>query len=103
MQGNSLLEQYKGVDLSKMTELSSEQGEGTQLTWFDNMLDVLRLDLRKKLDEYYNCSDHQRKEQLKQEIIENVKQWIREQSMSPECVESLATHDTDVKPHVIEF
>ena len=103
MQGNSLLEQYKGVDLSKMTELSSEQGEGTQLTWFDNMLDVLRLDLRKKLDEYYNCSDHQRKEQLKQEIIENVKQWIREQSMAPECVESLTTHDTDVKPHVMEF
>ena len=32
-----------------MTELSSEQREGTQLTWFDNMLDVLRLDLRQKL------------------------------------------------------
>lgn len=29
-------------------------------------------------------------------------QWIREQSMSPECIESLATHDTDIKPHVIE-
>lgn len=82
MQGNSLLEQYKGVDLSKMTELSSEQGEGTQLTWFDNMLDVLRLDLRKKLDEYYNCSDHQRKEQLRQKIIENVKQQLREQSIN---------------------
>ena len=82
MQGNSLLEQYKGVDLSKMTELSSEQGEGTQLTWFDSMLDVLRLDLRKKLDEYYNCSDHQRKEQLKQEIIDNVKQQLREQSIN---------------------
>lgn len=82
MQGNSLLEQYKGVDLSKMTELSSERGEGAQLTWFDNMLDVLRLDLRKKLDEYYNCSDHQRKEQLKQEIIENVKQQLCEQSIN---------------------
>ena len=30
-------------------------------------------------------------------------QWIREQSLSPDCIESLATHDTDVKPHVIEF
>ncbi|MBQ7553039.1 MAG: hypothetical protein IJT46_01590 [Bacteroidaceae bacterium] len=30
-------------------------------------------------------------------------QWIREQSMSPECIESLATHDTDIKPHVIEL
>lgn len=82
MQGNSLLEQYKGVDLSKMTTLSTEQGEGTQLTWFDNELDILRFDLRKKLDEYYNCSDHQRKEQLKQEIIDNVKQQLREQSIN---------------------
>lgn len=30
-------------------------------------------------------------------------QWIREQSMSPDCIESLATHDTDIKPHVIEL
>lgn len=28
-------------------------------------------------------------------------EWIREQSLSPNCIESLATHDTDVKPHVI--
>ena len=82
MQGNSLLEQYKGVDLSKMTTLSIEQGEGTQLTWFDKELDILRFDLREKLNEYYNCSDHQRKELLKQEIIENVKQQLREQSIN---------------------
>ena len=82
MQGNSLLEQYKGVDLSKMTTLSTEQGEGTQLTWFDKELDILRFDLREKLNEYYNCSDHQRKEQLKQEIIDNVKQQLREQSIN---------------------
>ena len=30
-------------------------------------------------------------------------QWIREQSLSPDCIESLATHDTDVKPHIITF
>ena len=82
MQGNSLLEQYKGVDLSKMTKLSSEQGEGTQLTWFDKELDILRFDLREKLNEYYNCADHQRKEQLRQKIIENVKQQLREQSIN---------------------
>ena len=82
MQGNSLLEQYKGVDLSKMTTLSTEQGVGTQLTWFDKELDILRFDLREKLNEYYNCSDHQRKEQLKKDIVENVKQQLREQSIN---------------------
>ena len=30
-------------------------------------------------------------------------QWIRQQSLSPDCVASLATHDTDVEPHVIEL
>ena len=30
-------------------------------------------------------------------------QWIREQSLSPDCVASLTTHDTDVEPHVIEL
>ena len=28
-------------------------------------------------------------------------QWIRQQSMDPRCIESLATHDRDIKPHVI--
>lgn len=30
-------------------------------------------------------------------------QWIREQSLKPECIESLANHDTDIKPHIIEL
>lgn len=29
--------------------------------------------------------------------------WIREMSMSDNCVESLANHDVDVQPHVIEL
>ncbi|MGI6229832.1 MAG: N-acyl homoserine lactonase family protein [Tractidigestivibacter sp.] len=29
--------------------------------------------------------------------------WIREQSLDPKCVESLANHDQKVKPHVIEL
>ena len=29
--------------------------------------------------------------------------WIREQSLDPDCVESLANHDTEIKPHVIEL
>jgi hypothetical protein len=49
---------------------------------FDDMIDVLRLDLRKKLDEYYNCTDHKRKAILKQDIINNVKQQLKEQSIN---------------------
>jgi glyoxylase-like metal-dependent hydrolase (beta-lactamase superfamily II) len=38
------------------------------------------------------------REQQKQSLA-----WIREQSMSPDCVESLACHDTAIQPHVIEL
>jgi len=30
-------------------------------------------------------------------------QWIREQSLDPNCIESLATHDTDIVPHIINL
>lgn len=30
-------------------------------------------------------------------------QWIREQSLNESCIESLANHDVEVKPHVIEL
>ena len=82
MQGNSLLEQYKGVDLSNITELKQDKVGIYQTTMFDDMLDVLRLDLRKKLDEYYSCTDHKRKAILKQDIINNVKQQLKEQSIN---------------------
>lgn len=29
--------------------------------------------------------------------------WIREQSLDPNCIESLANHDPDIKPHVINM
>ena len=30
-------------------------------------------------------------------------EWIREQSLDPNCIESLATHDTDITPHTIDL
>ncbi len=30
-------------------------------------------------------------------------EWIREQSLDPRCVESIANHDPDVQPHIIEL
>ncbi len=80
MQGNSLLEQYKGVDLSTMTEKKAD--ESGMLSIFDSMLDVYRLDLRKMLAKYYDCTDHHEKQSLRKEIVENVKQQLREQSIN---------------------
>lgn len=40
---------------------------------------------------------------LLSKVMSQSLQWIREQSLSPDCVASLATHDTGVEPHVIEL
>ena len=78
MQGNSLLEQYKGVDLSTVVE-KKKVGE---VDMFDDMVDVLRLDLRKLLATYYECTDHKEKKVLRKKITDNVKQQLLEQGIT---------------------
>ena len=79
MQGNSLLEQYKGVDLSTMTE--KKVGTEQYITIFDSMLDVYRKNLRDKLAEYYVCPNHDKKMLLRKNIADIVKQELIEQSI----------------------
>lgn len=74
MQGNSLLEQYKGADLSTMTV-----GAGQDV--FDDMLDVYRKNLRDKLAEYYACPKHDKKVLLRKDIADIVKQELIEQGV----------------------
>ena len=80
MQGNSLLEQYKGADLSTMTEKKVGAGQG--ITIYDSMLDVYRKNLRDKLSEYYACPEHDKKVQLRKEIADIVKKELSEQGIN---------------------
>ena len=77
MQGNSLLEQYRGADLSTMTD--AKWNENDTLSLFDDMLDVLRRELRIKIAQYYDCTSHKEKIELKSQIIDNVRQQLYEQ------------------------
>lgn len=79
MQGNSLLEQYNGVDLSTMTE--KKVGAEQDITIFDSMLDVYRKNLRDKLAEYYACPEQEKKVQLRKDIADIVKQELIEQGI----------------------
>jgi len=79
MQGNSLLEQYKGADLSTMTENKLKSGQG--ITLFENILEVYRMQLRDKLAEYYACPAHDNKMQLRRDIADIVKQQLIEQGI----------------------
>ena len=77
MQGNSLLEQYKGVDLSAMTERKLDSTG--MYSFFEDMIDVYRRELLEMLAEYYNCTDHNAKQTLRTRIIDNVKLQLQEQ------------------------
>ena len=79
MQGNSLLEQYNGADLSNMTE--KKVGAEQSCSIFDSMLDVYRRNLRNKLSEYYSCPEHTKKVQLRKDIADIVKQELTEQGI----------------------
>ena len=79
MQGNSLLEQFKGVDLSTVTE-KKICPDG--VTLFDNMLDVYRKKLRDKLSEYYACLEHNKKVELRKQISDIVKLELSEQGIN---------------------
>ena len=80
MQGNSLLEQYKGVDLSAMTERKLDSTG--MYSFFEDMIDVYRRDLREMLAEYYDCTDHNAKQSLRTRIIDNVKLQLQEQHIN---------------------
>ena len=79
MQGNSLLEQYNGADLSNMTE--KKVGAEQSCSIFDSMLDVYRRNLRNKLSEYYSCPEHTKKVQLRKDIADIVKQELTGQGI----------------------
>ena len=79
MQGNSLLEQYRGADLSTVTERKMDTADS--LTLFDDMLDFHRKNLRDKITEYYACTDHVKKAELRDEIEDIVKLQLREQGI----------------------
>ena len=79
MQGNSLLEQFKGVDLSRVIEKKVDACG--MLSLYDDMLDVYRKELREMLAQYFNCADHKKKMQLRDDIVANVKRQLEEQSI----------------------
>ncbi|WP_051523064.1 MULTISPECIES: N-6 DNA methylase [unclassified Prevotella] len=84
MQGNSLLEQYKGIDLSTMTEAKWNKNESLSL--FEDMLDVYRREMRIMITQYYDCTNRDDKKKLKAEILENVENQLIEQHVNVNAI-----------------
>ncbi len=72
MQGNSLLESYKGVDLSRLTEQTGE----LDIFSSSEAVEGIQKSLRKKLSSYYSCTNHTKKQQLQNEIKSLIKSQV---------------------------
>ena len=68
MQGNSLIESFEGVDLSKLTYEKEYKKDKGEITLFDDEKNRLQKTVSLLLTSYYSCSDHDKKVRLRQEI-----------------------------------
>jgi len=75
MQGNSLLERYKEVDLST---LASQKTDG-RLFFIDDENDASRLSLHYLLVAYYGEDNHDKKQSLRARIQQNIEEQLKAQ------------------------
>ena len=68
MQGNSLLESYKGVDLSHLLEDEYNVDGTRQLSFYDDIIEDTREELTLLQKSYFDCSDHEEKEHIESDI-----------------------------------
>ena len=89
MQGNSLIESFMGVDLSKLTyekECKKDKGE---FSLFDDEKNRLQKTVSYLLSSYYSCSDHDKKVKLQQEISDTINKQLEAQAYNPEILREL--------------
>ena len=89
MQGNSLIESFMGVDLSKLTyekECKKDKGE---ISLFDDEKNRLQKTVSHLLSSYYSCSEHDRKVKLQQEISDTINKQLEAQAYNPEILREL--------------
>ena len=84
MQGNSLLEQYKGVDLSQIMHTKKAVQGGVQLSILDNNVDELRRQLVAFRNAYYRANNKQEKIALRASMRNIVQQQIEAQHINVE-------------------
>ena len=76
MRGNSLLEQYKGFDLSTIMHSKKKVEGPVQMTFFEDDVDVLRRQVIGLRREYFRETNKKKKKELRQRMREIVQQQI---------------------------
>ena len=91
MQGNSLIESFMGVDLSKLTYEKEYKKDKGEISLFDDEKNRLQKTVSHLLSSYYSCSDHDRKVKLQQEISDTINKQLEAQAYDPAILSKLKT------------
>ena len=91
MQGNSLIESFMGVDLSKLTYEKEYKKDKGEISLFDDEKNRLQKTVSHLLSSYYSCSDHDRKVKLQQDISDTINKQLEAQAYNPEILRELRT------------
>ncbi len=83
MQGNSLIESFMGVDLSKLTYEKEYKKDKGDFSLFDDEKNRLQKTVSQLLQTYYSCSDHDRKVKLQKEISDTINKQLEAQAYNP--------------------
>ena len=89
MQGNSLIESFMGVDLSKLTYEKENKKDKGEFSLFDDEKNHLQKTVSHLLSSYYSCSDHDRKVKLQQDISDTINKQLEAQAYDPVILEQL--------------
>lgn len=81
MQGNSLLESFQGVDLSKLVYERNGKKDKGEISLFDSETNKLQKTVSHLLATYYSCSDHDRKATLQQQISDTINKQLEVQAI----------------------
>ena len=79
MQGNSLIESYKGIDLSELTYKKKSKNDSNALSIFDDDINREQKILSQLLTNYYSCSDHNTKQAIRELIKETINKQLEVQ------------------------
>ncbi len=101
MQGNSLIESFGGVDLSRLmagggmlSRIGKGRGKaGANQLAMEYTSDETRRNLQLMLKEYFSLTDHGKKAAARREINDSVKRYIRQQGLRPSAELRLAALD----------
>ena len=89
MQGNSLLESFMGLDLSKLTYEKESKKDTGEISLFDNEKNRLQKTVSHLLTSYFSCADHEKKVKLQQEISNIINQQLQTQLYDPLRLQAL--------------